>query len=84
MTRTEVVCMFCGGTIRYHWQLLFLHARCKPPIVERAVRAMPSPPGQQGASSLTWCDACGAHHWGGRAHFGRQAKRALTKLLREW
>jgi hypothetical protein len=63
---------------------IFLHVRCKPPTIERVAQAMPAPPGQQGASSLTWCDACGAYHWGERAHFGRHMRRALTKKFREW
>jgi hypothetical protein len=84
MTRTEVTCLFCGGRIYHHWQLIFLHVRCKPPTIERVAQAMPAPPGQQGASSLTWCDACGAYHWGERAHFGRHMRRALTKKFREW
>lgn len=48
MTQTEVVCLFCGGRIRYHWQLILLHATCKPPIIERAVRSISAPPGEQG------------------------------------
>jgi hypothetical protein len=85
MIRTEVTCrIFCGGRIRHHWQLILLHATCKPPLIERAVRAIVAPPGEEGAPSLTWCRECNAYHMGLRAHFGRHAKRALTKLLREW
>jgi hypothetical protein len=81
MTRTEVTCLVCGGRIHYHWQLILLHATCKPPVVERAAQAMGAPPGQEGAA-LTWCRDCNMYHLNPHPPIGRHVKRAVTKLLR--
>jgi hypothetical protein len=81
MTRTEVTCMFCGGRIRHHFELIFLHARCKPLVVERAVRAMASPPGQEGAASMRWCKGCQQYHLDPHPQLGRHVRRAVTKML---
>jgi hypothetical protein len=61
MTRTEVVCLFCGGRIRWHWELIHLHATCRPPIAP-AVQAIITPAGQGG--SMRWCERCQAYHIG--------------------
>jgi hypothetical protein len=46
MTRTAVVCIHCGGRIRWHWQLIFLHARCRPPVEEPAAEPV-TPPAEE-------------------------------------
>jgi hypothetical protein len=44
MTRTEVTCLFCGGRIRSHWELIFLHASCTPPVEEEPAAEIPERP----------------------------------------
>jgi hypothetical protein len=83
MMTQVITCKFCGATISHHWQVQ-LHARCKPPVVERAARAIPAPPGQEGATSMTWCRSCNTYHLKAHPPIGRHVKRALTKMLREW
>jgi hypothetical protein len=62
--RTAVKCLWCQGVIKYHWQLVFLHRSCRPPVVERAARAMPAPAGQEGTASMRWCERCQQYHIG--------------------
>jgi hypothetical protein len=83
MTRTEVVCLHCRGRIRWHWELMFLHARCKSPLVEQVVKAIPAPPGQEGAASMRWCKGCQQYHLGPHPQLGRHLRRAVAKMLRE-
>jgi hypothetical protein len=83
MTRTTVTCMFCHGEIRYHWQLVFLHAKCKPPLIERAARAIVAPPAPASDAALRWCKGCQQYHMGPHSQkLGRHLRRAMEKLSR--
>jgi len=84
MLQQTIQCSTCRGTIGPHWQM-FRHATCKPPILERAARAMVAPPAQDGGSSLTWCKGCQEYHMGPHTpKLGRHTKRAVGKLMRKW
>ena len=85
MTRTEVTCLFCGGRIRHHFELIFLHARCKPPIIERTVRGIAAPVSEEGATAMRWCERCQQYHIGPHTpQLGRHLRRALTRISRDW
>jgi hypothetical protein len=84
MLQQTTECPTCRGTIGPHWQM-FDHATCRPPLLEQVVRAIPAPPGEEGAASMRWCKGCQQYHLGPHTpQLGRHLRRALTRISRDW